>query len=377
MTSGRLLVTCDLRLAPGEGARAKAEGIAREQTVELDLALVPPALRREVAGRVEEVSGVGPRRARAVLSYPVAAAAGDLPQLLNLLFGNVSMQAGVRIAAIDWPAELLATFAGPRFGIGGLRELAAAPHRPLLCAALKPLGLAPAELAALAGRLARGGIDLVKDDHSLADQLWAPFAERVARCQEAVAEANAATGGRTLYLPNLTGPADRLAARAADVRALGCRAALVAPLLVGFDTVRTLAASSGLALVGHPSLTGGLLGRAHGFAPALLWGDLFRLAGCDGTVYPNAGGRFAFSLRDCLAVAERLRRPWGALLPAFPVLGGGMDAAKIRRWRRAYGDDTIFLLGGSLLGQPDVEAGARALRAAVEERPTRGKRGSR
>ena len=367
MTSRRLLVTYDLRLAPRESVRTKAEGIAREQTVELDLALVPPALRVEVAGRVEQVSELGPRRARAVLSYPVAAAAGDLPQLLNLLFGNVSMQSGVRIAAIEWPGELLAGFAGPRFGIPGLRELLRAPGRPLLCAALKPLGLAPRELADLAGRLARGGVDLIKDDHSLADQRWAAFDERVTRCQEAVAGANAATNGRSLYLPNLTGPADRLAGRAERARALGCRAALIAPLLVGLDSVRALAAASGLALIGHPSLTGGLLGRAHGIAPALVWGDLFRLAGCDGVVYPNAGGRFRYSLRECLEVADHLRHPLGGLRPAFPVLGGGMDAAKVRRWRRVYGDDTVFLLGGSLLGQADVEAGARALRAQVEE----------
>lgn len=366
MSEVRLRVHYELRLGAGETAREKALGIAREQTVELDLALVPESVREAVAGRLEAIEAAGPRGAHVTISYALATVGDDLPQLLNLLFGNISMQVGIRLAAIDWPEELLARFAGPRLGIPGLRELARAPRRPLLCAALKPLGLSPAELAVLAGRLARGGIDFVKDDHSLADQPWAPFAERVARCQEAVAEANAATGGCTCYLPNLTGPADRLSARAAQVRELGCRAALVAPLLVGCDNVRRLAATIGLALIGHPSLTGGLLGRTHGLAPALLWGDLFRLAGCDGVVYPNAGGRFGFSLRDCLAVADSLRRPLGALHPAFPVLGGGMDAAKIRRWRRAYGDETIFLLGGSLLGQRDIEAGARALRAEVE-----------
>ncbi|QQR73797.1 MAG: ribulose 1,5-bisphosphate carboxylase [Holophagales bacterium] len=367
MSAARLRIDYALRPAAGEDATAKAEGIAREQTVELDLALVSRSVREAVVGRVEAVEITGPRRARATLSFPLAAVGDDLPQLLNLLFGNISMQQGVRIEAVGWPEELLAGFVGPRFGIAGLRALSGVPARPLLCAALKPLGLSAQELAALAGRLARGGIDLIKDDHSLVDQPWAPFAERLERCQEAVERANAASGGRTLYLPNLTGNVERLDERAARARAAGCRAALVAPLLVGFDAVRGLAASSGLALLGHPSFTGGLLGRAHGIAPALLWGDLFRLAGCDGTIYPNAGGRFPYSLGECVAVAEHLRRPWGALAPAFPVLGGGMDAAKIRRWRRVYGEDTIFLLGGSLLGQADLEAGARTLRAQMEE----------
>jgi len=45
----------------------------------------------------------------------------------------------------------------------------------------------------------RAGVDLIKDDHSLADQTSAPFAERVERCQEAVVRANDETGGNALY----------------------------------------------------------------------------------------------------------------------------------------------------------------------------------
>ena len=361
-----LEVVVDLALRAGESAATRAAGIACEQTVELDLALVPAGARAAAAGRVVEVAVAGPRRARARLAFPVAAVGGDLPQLLNLLFGNISMQGGVRLVEVRWPPALLAAFHGPAFGIHGLRALCgAATGRPLVMAALKPLGLSAGELATLAGRLARGGLDLVKDDHSLCDQPFAPFAERVARCQEAVEAAN--RGGRScLYVPNLTGPADRIAARVERLVGLGVRAALVAPLLVGLDAVRALAASSGLALVAHPSLSGGLLGRTHGLAPRVLWGDLFRLAGADGVVYPNAGGRFRFSLAECLEVAAALRRPWGTLAPAFPVLGGGVDVARIRSWRRRYGGDTVFLVGGSLLGQPDVERGAAVLRAEVE-----------
>lgn len=213
-----LQVHLQLRLRREETPDEKARAIAHEQTVELDPHLVPAALRELVPGRVVAAAATGQRSGRAIVAYDPALA-GDLPQLANLLFGNVSMQSGVRIEAIDWPESLLASFAGPRHGIAGLRELARVPRRPLLCAALKPLGLAAAALADLAGRLARGGVDLVKDDHSLADQPTAPFAERLERCQEAVARANETTGGSALYLPNLTAPADRLLARAAAARA--------------------------------------------------------------------------------------------------------------------------------------------------------------
>src|SRR5207247_431586 len=129
---------------------------------------------------------------------------GDTPQLLNLLFGNISLKSGILIADIEWPPDLLTALGGPRFGIRGVRELAGVHDRPLLCAALKPLGLSPVQLAGVARGFARAGIDIIKDDHSLSDQPSAPFRERVARCQEAVAAANRETGGRALYFPNVT-----------------------------------------------------------------------------------------------------------------------------------------------------------------------------
>src|SRR5205807_279304 len=88
---------------------------------------------------------------------------GEIPQLLNLLFGNVSMQAGVVVADVDWPLELLASLGGPRHGIAGLRELTGARGGPLLCTALKPLGVSAAQLAERAYRFALpAGLDAVR-----------------------------------------------------------------------------------------------------------------------------------------------------------------------------------------------------------------------
>ena len=58
---------------------------------------------------------------------------------------------------------------------------ASAPaRRALTCSAIKPQGLPPAKLAAIARRFADGGIDYIKDDHGLADQAYSPFKDRVA-----------------------------------------------------------------------------------------------------------------------------------------------------------------------------------------------------
>lgn len=361
----RLRVTYDLACS-SRVARVRARDIAFEQTVELPPGSVPPDVAERVAGRVESVTALGRSRARAVVSFDPAVVCGDVPQLLNLLFGNISLKPGILIADIDWPPELLAALGGPRFGIGGVRELTGIRDRPLLCTALKPLGLSAAGLAEIARGFARAGVDLVKDDHSLADQPSAPFRERVERCQEAVARANRETGGSTLYLPNVTGAPVELAERAAFARRAGCRGVIVNALPAGLGAVSALAREGGLAIVAHPSLAGAFFHKDHGIAPGVLLGDLFRVAGSDAVIYPNVGGRFTFSEAVCTTINTRLRRPLGPVVPSFPVPAGGIDAARVPRWIERYGPDTIFLVGGSLYAQPDPAAAARRLVAAVK-----------
>jgi ribulose-bisphosphate carboxylase large chain len=347
------------------GAAAKAQDIAFEQTVELAPGSVPADIARRVAGRVESVAPLGRGRSRAVIAFDPVAVCGDLPQLLNLLFGNISLKAGIRIAEVEWPDQLLAALGGPRFGIAGVRELTGIRGRPLLCTALKPLGLSAPQLAERAHQFALAGIDVIKDDHSLADQAPARFRERVEQCQRSVARANGATGGNSVYFPNVTAGGAAMLERAVVARRAGCRGVLVNALPAGLGSLRALAAE-GLAVMSHPSLAGVFFHRDQGIAPEVLLGDLFRLAGSDAVIYPNVGGRFTLSEATCAAINTRLRRPLGLVLPSFPVPAGGIDVARVPHWIERYGPDTIFLLGGSLYAQPDFAQAARQLVEAVK-----------
>jgi len=362
--SERLRITYELTCARDESPEVKARGIALEQTVELPEATLPEDVRDRMVGRIETLEPTG-RRHRATISYPVDAIGSELTQLLNLLFGNISLQGGIRVAAIDWPDALLTALGGPGHGVSGLRALTGVRDRALLCTALKPLGMSPEALAERARAFALGGMDLIKDDHGLADQPPAPFLERLQRCQEAVTAANAATGGSALYLPNVTAGPNDLPARLWAAREAGCRAVLISPWLTGADALRMARDDYGLALLAHPALTGGLFGRRHGIAPELVLGDLFRAAGADAVIYPNVGGRFGFSGALCRRINDHLRAPLGALRPALPAVGGGVDAERAAYWVRRYGIDTMILIGSSLYEEGDLSAATRRLRAAV------------
>jgi ribulose-bisphosphate carboxylase large chain len=360
-----LRITYRLTCAPGEDPDAKARDVALEQTVELPRAAVPDDAARMI-GAVERVEPLDVGRWRAVIAYPDEAAGQDIAQLLNLLFGGISMKSGILVTDLELSPAALAALPGPAFGIAGLRSLCGVARRPLLCTAIKPMGLSAAALAELAYRFARGGLDVLKDDHGVTSQPSAPFAERVARCQDAVARANAETGGRALYFPNVTGDAAGLERRLETARAAGCRGVLVSPLLQGLDAVRAMAGASGLAILSHPTLAGAFFQPDHGISAEVLFGKLYRLIGADGVVYPNPGGRFRWDAPSADALNAALRAPWGRIRPALPVPGGGMDAARVPAWAERYGPDTMFLVGSSLYAAGDVEGAARRLRDAVE-----------
>jgi len=363
--SGRISVSYRLSSPTLRAARALARAIALEQTVEIPEAAVPARLLDLIVGHVERVR----RRAsawEAVISYQPRINGGEVPQFLNLLFGNISLLSGVRIEDLDLPPVVLRAFPGPSFGIAGLREICRVTvRRPLLSASAKPVGLTARQLAAICGKFARGGVDIVKDDHSLSDQRWAPFRERVARCQDAVERANAAAGTTAVFFPNLTAPVDQLEDRIDLLRKVGCRGVLVSPMILGLDTVRTLAGGSGLAILAHPMFAGAFFGARHGIAPNVLLGQVYRLIGADGVIYPNAGGRFPWTERACRALNQRLRAPLGAHRPSMPVAGGGVDAHRVRHWNRRYGPDMMYLIGSSFYMQRDLEGAARRVAEAL------------
>jgi ribulose-bisphosphate carboxylase large chain len=352
-------------------ARARAQDLCLEQTEEFPEELVPEGfIRDQVVGRIEALETEGPGRFRATIRLAIETAAGDLVQLLNVLFGNISLKPGLRLERLDLPERWVDRFPGPRFGRRGLREWVGVPTRPLICTALKPMGLDARALADQAHRFALGGIDLVKDDHGLTDQVFAPFAERVKRCADAVSTANARTGLRSRYVANVTGPADQVLARAHLARSAGAGGLLVSPFLTGLDALRALAAdaSLGLPVLAHPAFGGSFVtAPANGIAHGVLFGTLTRLAGADVTIFPNHGGRFWFSREECLSIAAATAAPLGGLRPSFPSPGGGMTTERAGEMRDSYGREFVLLIGGGLHRRgPDLAASARHFVGVLE-----------
>ncbi|WP_295384107.1 RuBisCO large subunit C-terminal-like domain-containing protein [uncultured Thiodictyon sp.] len=353
-------------------AQQRALDICLEQTVEFPHHLIPSAaIRDQIVGEVAALEPLGADRWEAVIRYPVEVAGRELTQLVNCLFGNISIKPGIRLTRFDLGESLGALYRGPRFGQAGLRALLGIQDRPIVCTAIKPMGLNPRELADLAYRLALGGIDLIKDDHGLTDQRFCPFDERVQRCTAAVERANRETGGRARYLPNVTAPATEIGRRARLAQNCDAGGLLFCPGLAGLDAMRALADDDALALpiLSHPAFQGSFtLHPDGGLTHGVLYGQLNRLAGADATIFPSYGGRFAFTAPECRDIVDAATGPMAGFPSIFPVPAGGMGIARVPELIRFYGRDCCLLIGGDLHAQgADLVANCRGFLAAVRK----------
>jgi len=339
---------------------ARAKAIAVEQSVEMPVEPIDdPYVLSEIVGRVDDIKDIGGGLFDVRIALASITTGFEAGQLLNMLIGNTSMQEDVALVDAQFPEEFADGFGGPRHGLAGLRARVKAKGA-LTCSALKPQGSTVAALAALAGRIAAGGIDYLKDDHGIADQSYSPFAERVPAIAEAVTRARGSVPTR--YLPSLNGNLDDLRKQVALCRSCGLDTVLIAPMIAGLAQFHTLVKENpDIAFATHPTMAG-----AARIAPSFLLGKLFRLLGADATIFPNYGGRFGYTPDECKRIATFALEDWLDLKPSVPVPAGGMTLERIPEMLDFFGTDVMLLIGGSLLSTREriTEETARYVEAA-------------
>ena len=336
--------------------KARAESLLLEQAVELPrTALFDEWVLENILGKILAIEEKSPGFFEVIISHPLRTTALDPAQLLNLAFGNSSLQPDVELTGLKVPPELAQKFGGPRFGIEKIRERIGVPHRAITSTALKPMGLSPQKIGELGYTFSIGGIDIIKDDHGLADHEFCPFEKRVEEAQKGIERA-AREGHKTLYVPNLIGTPETVFRQLDFAREQGVGGVMVSPLLIGPATLVELAQKAGLPILAHPSF-----GGSSRIAPEVLLAGIFKWFGADAIIFPHMGGRFSYSRETCLGIAANSRSHEHGLKGAFPVPAGGIKTSRVREVLEFYGNDTILLVGGSLL-----EAGDKLLEKTRE-----------
>ncbi|MEA2773507.1 MAG: S-methyl-5-thioribulose 1-phosphate isomerase [Acetobacteraceae bacterium] len=343
--SGRFTVTYHVRSTAAE-IEARAQAIAVEQSVEMPLEAIDDVMvLSDIVATVQGIDDIGGGVFSVRIDLATATVGHDAGQLLNMVFGNTSLHDDVALKDIAIPENLAQVFGGPRHGIAGLRFRLKLHGRALTGSALKPQGLTVDALAALAEKLACGGLDFIKEDHGLADQRYSRFADRVSACAAAVARGARSTGHPTRFVPSLTGNLDQLRVQAGLARDAGLDCVMLAPMICGFPAMQALVREfPDMAFFAHPSM-----GGATAIAPELLIGRLFRLMGADAVIFPSFGGRFGYSPETCRLLADNARRMDDGMKAALPVPAGGMTVERTKEILDFYGEDSMLLIGGNLL----------------------------
>ena len=309
----------------------------------------------------------------AKIAYPIELfEKGNMPNILSSVAGNVfglKTLKNLRLNDVHFPAELLKSFHGPKFGIEGIRKLLKVPERPLVGTIIKPkLGLKTDDHARVAYEAWVGGCDIVKDDENLSSQKFNPFEERVLNTLESRDRAESETGEKKVYMANITAETETMLKRAEYTFEHGGEYVMVDILTCGFSALQTLRDQDFKLVIhahraGHAAFT---KNPKHGIAFRVI-AKIARAIGVDQLHVGTVVGKMSETKEEVLQNLNALKTEMSGLKPVMPVASGGLHPRLVPLLIETFGKDFIIQAGGGIHGHKDgTKAGATAMRQAVD-----------
>lgn len=304
--------------------------------------------------------------------------------------GNIfGMKAAKNLRLIDaeFPIEYLKQFRGPNFGVDAIRKIFRKKTGPITAVVPKPkLGYTAVEHAEkVAYAVWKGGIDCVKDDENLTNQIFNKFSDRVRELARVKDKAEKETGEVKEAFINVTA-ADlkEMEKRIKIVHDHGFRYFMLDVVISGFTAVQTasnIAHDYGMAIHAHRAMHAMFTrNEKHGLSMLFL-AKLMRLIGMDqmhiGTAIGKLEGREdeIIATKDMILSQQvneipmqRLHQEWGRIRPMLPVASGGLHPGLLPQIFDIYKTTNMVIqVGGGTQGHPmGIEAGAKAVIQAIE-----------
>ncbi len=307
-----------------------------------------------------------------------------MPQILSSIAGNIfGMKCirNIKLLDMQFPKNIVNSFHGPKYGIGGIRKLVRVKDRPLVGTIIKPkVGLDAKRHAEVAYQSWIGGIDIVKDDENLTNQKFNRFEKRLKLTLRKRDKAEKETGERKMYMINITAETREMLRRAELAQEYGNEYAMVDIITSGWSALQTLR-NQNFDLVLHAHRAGyAALSRnkRHGIS-MLVIAKIARLIGLDQLHIGTIVGKMDTPSQEVVSIDQEiewniirkhshvLEQDWFGFKPMFAVCSGGLHPAHIPYLVKALGKNIIMQFGGGLHGHPSgTLAGARAVRQALD-----------
>jgi len=293
----------------------------------------------------------------------------QIPMLLSFVIGNISIAPSVKLVNLVFPKKFVEGFKGPKYGIGGLREILGVPKRPLTLTMIKPkLGVTPKAHARMFYEATLGGIDCIKDDELLSDPKVCPREERIPLCMEAADKVYEETGEKKIYFVNITDRVDRIMENAERATQLGANGIFV-NYTVGLSIARSLAEDPSIKvpMFIHPDYEGVEFVSPTGGVSHLVLAKLCRLVGSDVCLGFAPLGKFGGSRTNFLQWGHVLTAPFYHIKPTMLEAGGGVHPGHVPTLIADNGLNIMIGAGGGVLGHPmGGKAGGMAFRQAID-----------
>jgi ribulose-bisphosphate carboxylase large chain len=363
-------VICDFYVEPeGISLTEASGGVAAESSVGTwtELTTIKPYVEK-LAARVFSIHENNIR-----VAYPIELFEhGNMPNILSSVAGNVfGLRAlkNLRLNDIYLPRELVRSFRGPKYGIGGVRELLGVNDRPLVGTIIKPkLGLKTEDHAKVAYDAWAGGCDVVKDDENLSSQSFNPFDDRVVATLEMRDQAEEESGEKKVYMANITSETDEMLKRAQFVKDHGGRYLMIDILTCGFSALQTVCEQDfGLVIhahrAGHAAFT---KNPKHGISMKAI-AKVARIIGVDQLHVGTVVGKMSETREEVSENCEALKTDMYGLKKVLPVASGGLHPGLVPALIGFFGKDFVIQAGGGIHGHSEgTVSGAKAMRQAVD-----------
>jgi len=363
-------VVCEFYVEPAKGSGLSVKDAAERVAAESSIGTWTdvPNTKKHLAAQVFRIQGNDIR----VAYHHELFEDGNIPQLLSSVAGNIfGMKElnNLRLNDIEIPQLYTRSFRGPAFGVEGIRKIIKVPRRPLLGTIVKPkLGLTAFEHSRVAYQAWKGGIDIVKDDENLTNQVFNRFKERVNETLKLREKVERDTGERKIYMPNITAETNEMINRAKFVKAAGGEYLMVDVFTCGFSAVQALRdADLGLIIHGHRAGHAAFTRNPkHGISMAVMC-KLLRLAGVDQLHVGTGVGKMIETEEEVERNVEASQGKWHGVKAMMCVSSGGLNPLDIPALVKLYGNDIVIQMGGGIHSHKEgTTAGARAARQALD-----------
>jgi len=288
-----------------------------------------------------------------------------ISQLLVQVMGgqlDIDIFTKCHLLHIEFPEEVLREFAGPRYGITGVRNFTGVYDKPILGGIIKPkTGMPPEVLLEMVQELVEGGVNFIKEDEIMSDPLFCSLEERLPPIVEYLQKK------QVIYAACITSDPPYLLERVKRVHELGGNAVHVNfwSGLGAYKAIREL--DLPLFLFFQKSGDKILTNESHDFH--ISWHVICELAGLMGVDFIHAGMWGGYStesddnLKDTLKILHKH--------DVVPSLSCGMHPGLIEAINTRFGIDYMANVGGAIHGHPEgTLAGVKAMRQAIDKCPS-------